>query len=107
MHLRGDDAVVRDHGAPLAGFADDFDGQTRAGAWDIGADEFVAACSGDLQCDDGVACTDDKCVAGSCLNADACGAGRVCRVETGACEATTTSGPPVPKIVTVDPVRSD
>jgi hypothetical protein len=108
--LRANDAIARDGAERIAGFADDVDGQTRGAAWDVGADEFIAACGLDSQCDDGVACTDDRCVAGNCLNADTCGAGQSCSVESDRCEQVPGTGqpgvPPVPKIVTVDPLRS-
>ena len=46
FHLAANDTEARDNGAsdPGAGlFSNDVDGQTRGGAWDIGADEYVAA----------------------------------------------------------------
>lgn len=43
FHLASTDTVALGYGADLsATFGDDIDGQTRSGAWDIGADEFVS-----------------------------------------------------------------
>jgi hypothetical protein len=41
IHLAGGDTLAIDHGATIAGFSTDFDGDTRpqGSAWDIGADE--------------------------------------------------------------------
>lgn len=48
-HLASNDAGARDYGVSDPGsglFSDDIDGQTRSGSWDIGADEYVAAATG-------------------------------------------------------------
>jgi hypothetical protein len=45
-HLASTDAGARDYGVSDPGsglFADDIDGETRSGSWDIGSDEYVAA----------------------------------------------------------------
>jgi len=45
FHLASNDAGAKDYGVSDPGsglFSDDIDGQTRSGAWDIGADEYVA-----------------------------------------------------------------
>jgi hypothetical protein len=48
--------------------------------------EAITRCTGDADCDDGVACTDDSCNAGTCANEPSCPPGQNCDVETGACE---------------------
>jgi hypothetical protein len=46
-HLASTDAGAKDYGTDLSGtFTTDFDGVTRSGSWDIGADEYVAAGGG-------------------------------------------------------------
>jgi len=46
FHLASNDAGAKDAGASLSGtFTTDIDGETRSGTWDIGADEYVAACA--------------------------------------------------------------
>lgn len=52
FHLASGDTGALDYGADLSGdgsfpFSDDFDGVTRSGTWDIGADEYVAGGGGD------------------------------------------------------------
>jgi len=43
FHLGATDTLAKDNGVSLSGiFTDDIDGDTRSGAWDIGADEYVA-----------------------------------------------------------------
>jgi Putative metal-binding motif/Regulator of chromosome condensation (RCC1) repeat len=56
---------------------------------ECGGDE-GAVCSEDGECDDGIACTRDACVAGSCvptLDEGACGAGTSCDPRADACVA--------------------
>jgi hypothetical protein len=48
-HLASNDAGAKDYGVSDPGsglFSDDIDGVTRTGTWDIGADEYVAAATG-------------------------------------------------------------
>jgi len=46
-----------------------------------------ASCSIDTECDDGVACTDDACVTGACVNTSNCLGGQSCNLGTGVCES--------------------
>lgn len=57
FHLAGADTAAKDAGRGLAGdkylpFTDDLDGETRGGAWDIGADEYTGTIPS--YCGDGV-----------------------------------------------------
>jgi len=86
LHLTISDTAARDAGQTVQGFVSDYDGQTRTGVWDIGADEFIAACTTNSNCNDGLACTDDRCAGGNCLNTDTCGTGQFCDASSGVCE---------------------
>jgi len=56
-------------------------------------------CASDADCDDGVPCTTDYCVAGTCRNYDNCGSDcdfcppEACNLQTGACEPVDQSDP--------------
>jgi len=114
LHLLETDSVARNRGATLPGFGSDFDGQTRLGTWDIGADEFVSACTGAPDCNDGLACTDDQCVGGNCVLTDTCSVGQFCSHAAGGCtsESPPTTLPPdpdpepleAPRLLSVEPL---
>jgi len=68
-------------------------------------------CSGDAECDDGIACTTDTCVATVCQNVDSCSGEATCNMGSGLCEMP----PPdiiivdsgIDTVVSVDPVTGD
>jgi len=98
LHLTSADTAARGRGQSIAGFGNDFDGQTRFGTWDLGADQFVSACTTASQCNDGLSCTNDQCVGGNCVTTDTCGSGTFCSHATGGCESSSppTTLPPDP-----------
>jgi len=107
LHLTSSDTAARGRGQTLAGFGTDYDGQTRVGSWDLGADQFVSACTTASQCNDGLACTSDQCVGGNCVNADTCSGGATCSRTTGSCESSSppTTLPPDPEPDPLAPPR--
>ena len=46
-----------------------------------------ASCSINADCNDGVSCTTDTCVTGSCVHASNCSGGQTCNLGTGVCES--------------------
>ncbi len=112
LHLGASDAAARNRGQTIAGFGQDYDGQSRFGPWDIGADEFLAACVTANDCNDHVACTSDQCADGNCVANDICTAGFVCNTVTGVCQSNSppTTVPPnpdplaAPRLLSVDPL---
>jgi hypothetical protein len=112
LHLGASDDVARNRGQTISGFGQDYDGQARLSPWDIGADEFQAACVTNADCDDAIDCTADRCADGNCGSTDTCVAGFHCNSTTGSCQADSppTTVPPdpdpltAPRLLSVEPV---
>lgn len=74
-----DEIRVRTYSPWLDGFETDDDSEFTL-AYDL------PDCLVDLDCDDGVACTEDRCSSGACSSSDTCGAGASCNPSTGHCD---------------------
>jgi hypothetical protein len=115
LHLTSSDTAARGRGQTIPGFGTDYDGQSRVGSWDLGADQFLSACTSASQCNDGVACTNDQCVGGNCVTTDTCASGTICNRTSGVCESSSppTTLPPdpdpqppiaAPRLLSVEPL---
>jgi hypothetical protein len=110
LHLGASDTAARNRGQTISGFGQDYDGQARLSPWDIGADEFQAACVTNADCDDAIICTADRCIDGNCSSTDTCSVGFHCSTTMGTCQADSppTTVPPnplaAPRLLSVEPV---